>query len=97
MDCVWKKSCQRLERINGSDKKGNHNHKGDIFEVIIITCSIKNYDRSYKVGDGGRDNKGGDSIDRKQGMYYCVECSGMHHEWSSIGRLHKKILDNRVS
>lgn len=113
-DCIWKKSCQRLERINGSDNRGDghkddnddkdsHGHRGDIFDVVIIRCSIKNCDRSYKMGDSieydkrrgernsGKNDEGGDNTDRKQGMHYCVECSGMHHEWSSIGRLHKKV------
>lgn len=89
MDCIWKKSCQKLERINGiGDKRNNPGHTNDIFEVIVLTCSTKNCDRSYGTGD--------DKIDKKEGMYYCTECHIMHHEWSGIGRMHKKVLDNII-
>lgn len=88
-DCTWKKSCQKLERFNGDvDKRNNPGHTKEIFEIIILTCSTKNCDRSSKIGD---DKK------KVSGMYYCVECGTMHHEQSSIGRSHKKILDNRIA
>lgn len=70
------------------DKRNNPGHTNDIFEVIILTCSTKNCDRSYKIG--------GDKTDKKEGMYYCTECGVMHHEWSRIGRSHKRILSNRI-
>lgn len=89
VDCIWKKSCQKLERINGiGDKRNNPGYTNEVFEVIIHTCSTKNYDRSYKTG--------GDKADKEIGMYYCAECRAMHHEWSSIGRSHRKILSNRI-
>lgn len=88
MDCIWRKTCQKLERLNGGDdKRNNPGHTNDIFELIILTCSTKNYDRSYKTGD---DNK------KNSGMYYCTECGTMHHEWSSIGRSHKRVLRHRI-
>lgn len=88
VDCIWKKSCQKLERINGiGDKRTNPGHTNEVFEVIILTCSTKNYDRLYKTG--------GDKADREKGMYYCTECGAMHHERSSIGRSHRRIL-NRI-
>lgn len=70
------------------DKRNNPGHTNDVFEVIIYTCSAKNCDRSYKIGG---------ETDKKMGMYYCTECGIVHHEWSGIGRMHKKILDNGVS
>ncbi len=81
MDCEWKNSCQRLERVNTQDGRIAHDRRNDIFEIIIISCSLKNYDRSYKTGGDKEEN----------GMYYCLECNQMHHEWSGVGRLHKKI------
>lgn len=50
----------------------------DIFDVIVITCSLKNFDRSYRCSHSN------------EGMYYCTECKAMHHEWSRVGKLHKK-------
>lgn len=51
MDCMWQKSCQKLERLNGDgDKRINPGHIKDMFEVIILKCSAKNCDRSYKTG-----------------------------------------------
>ena len=50
----------------------------DIFDVIIITCSLKNFDRSYRCGNSN------------EGMYYCIDCNAMHHEKSRIGKLHKR-------
>jgi hypothetical protein len=89
-DCVWKRSCQKLERLNGDeDKRNNPGRAKEIFEIIVLTCSTKNCDRSYKMG--------GDKADKKGGMYYCTECRAMHHEWSGIGRSHKRILVNRIS
>ena len=70
------------------DTRNNPGHTNDIFEVIVLTCSTKNIDRSYKTG--------GDKADQKNGMYYCTECGTMHHEWSSLGRSHRRILGNRI-
>ena len=79
-DCIWKKSCQKLERLNGDgDKRNNPGHTRDIFEVIVINCSTKNYDRSYKAD--GKDSA----------LYYCTECMSMHRNNSRIGMMHKKI------
>ncbi len=90
IDCIWKKSCQKLERFNGDDdKRNNPGHTKEIFEIIIYNCSAKNFDRSYRTG--------GEKEDKKVGMYYCTECGTMHHEWSGVGRSHRKILDNRIS
>lgn len=87
IDCIWRNSCQKFERINGiGDNRNNPGHERDIFEVIILRCSVKNYDRSYKTGG-----------DKETGMFFCTECNSMHHEWSSIGRSHKKIIESRVS
>lgn len=89
VDCVWKKSCQKLERIkNIDDSRKNPGHTNDAFEVIILSCSTKNYDRSYKIG--------GDEVEKLVGMYYCTECGIMHHEWSSIGRSHKRISNRDI-
>lgn len=62
-----------------SDGRNDPGHKNDIFQVIIVNCSIKNYNRSYKGGDDD------------SGMYYCTKCNSMHQAWSRIGKLHKKI------
>ena len=89
MDCVWRKTCQKLERLNESDdKRNNPGHTNGMFEIIVLTCSTKNCDRSYKIG--------GDKSDRKVGMYYCTECGSMHHESSSIGRSHRRIQEHRI-
>lgn len=61
------------------DTRDHHNHPNDVFDAIIVNCSLKNYDRSYNGGNG------------KSTMYYCEECESMHHEWSRIGRMHKRI------
>lgn len=77
-DCVWIESCQAFSRINHiDDKRNNPGHTNQKFEVIIITCSLKDIDRSYRM-------------DTNSGMYYCTECNQMHHEKSRIGKLHKK-------
>ena len=81
IDCIWKKSCQKLERINGiGDKRNNPGYTNEVFEVIIHTCSTKNYDRSYKAGKEDRY------------LYYCKECDMMHHSNSRIGIVHKKVM-----
>ena len=79
-DCIWRKSCQKFERLNGSDdQRDNPGHAKEIFEIIVLTCSTKNCDRSYKTGkeDGS--------------LYYCTTCEMMHHSNSRIGIVHKKI------
>ena len=58
------------------DGRNNPGHKSDIFQAVIVNCSIKNYDRSYRVSND-------------EGMYYCTECNSMHQAWSRIGKLHK--------
>lgn len=79
-DCVWKHSCQKLKRISEcDDQRDNPGHTRDIFDVIVVTCSTKNIDRSYR---GKREEEGK--------LYYCEECSSMHHGNSRVGRLHKK-------
>ena len=78
MDCVWRDSCQSFKKVNEMrDMRDNPGRPNTVFEAIIVNCSIKNIDRSYK-GDNN-------------GMYYCSGCGAMHHEWSRIGKLHKKI------
>lgn len=62
------------------DRRINPGHTNDIFEVIIVNCSLKNCDRSYKIDS---DNAG---------MYFCAECSSTHHEGSMIGKLHKGVV-----
>lgn len=66
------------------DSRDNPGHSNTKFEVIIVTCSMKNIDRSYRIG---RDDTG---------MYYCTECGQMHHEKSRIGKLHKKNLQKET-
>jgi hypothetical protein len=62
MDCIWKNSCQKLERFDcDDDKRNNPEHTKEIFEIIILRCSTKNCDRSYKTG--------GEKEDKKEGMY----------------------------
>lgn len=79
-DCIWMDSCQSFKKIDEiRDKRNNPDHKNDILEAIIVKCSIKNLDRSYR----GDDNTG---------MYYCIECGSMHHGSSRIGKLHKKSM-----
>lgn len=81
-DCTWKNSCQRLARINTDNKRNDLRHVNDVFEVIIFSCSLKNYDRSYRIEDK----------DRKK-LYYCTECKAMHHEGSRIGMSHKAKME----
>ena len=85
LDCVWKHSCGKLQRIcECGDERDNPGHVRDIFDVVVITCSTKNYDRSYK------------GIKEEEGkLYYCEECSSMHHSNSRIGKLHKKDMQNK--
>ena len=52
----------------------------DTFDIIITTCSLKNFDRSYGRGSN------------TEGMYYCTECNAMHHKNSRVGKLHKKAM-----
>lgn len=79
IDCIWIGSCNSFKKVDEMrDRRNNPGHLNDIFEAIIVTCSNKNYDRSYKMGND-------------KGMYYCPECQQMHHDFSRIGRLHKKI------
>lgn len=76
--CVWKDSCQKLYRLREmcDSKVSSPDRPVDIFDVVIVNCSLKNLDRSYKNGND-------------KGMYYCTDCSAMHHEQSRIGKLHK--------
>lgn len=61
------------------DTRNNPGHTNDVFEVIILTCSTKNCDRSYMAGkeDGS--------------LYYCTKCDMMHHSNSRIGIVHKNV------
>ncbi len=79
VDCIWKDSCQKLHKLHEMcDSKRVYPGKPvDVFDVIITTCSLKDFDRSYKS-------------DKLVGMYYCPDCCSMHHESSRIGKLHKK-------
>lgn len=78
IDCTWRSSCTSFKKVDGiRDSRDNSGHKNDTFQAIIIQCSMKNYDRSYRE-------------DGELGMYYCTECSSMHHAKSRIGKLHKK-------
>lgn len=79
VDCVWKYSCQKLHKLHEMcDSKRITPGKADIFDVVIINCSLKNFDRSYNINSDG-------------GMYYCTDCNAMHHENSRIGKLHKNV------
>lgn len=79
-DCIWKETCGNLKKINDMrDSRNSPGHVNDVFEVIIVQCSIKNYDRLYK------------SRDKDSTLYYCTECGAMHRNDSRIGKLHKKI------
>lgn len=50
--CKWTTSCMVFKKINGiSDNREfelNTNHEKDIIDIVVKTCSLKNYDRSYK-------------------------------------------------
>lgn len=90
-DCIWKNSCQKLAKINGmDDRRNNPGYTNDKFEVLILDCSLKNYDRSYgnskkKLNiNKNRENK------NKYVLYYCPECKIMHHSTSQIGRHHNR-------
>lgn len=82
VDCIWRNSCQRLARIQGIGDHRNSRHNVDVFEIIILTCSLKNYDRSYRTED--KDGKK---------LYYCTECGQMHQELSRIGINHKAKME----
>ena len=84
VDCVWRKTCQKLERLNGDDdKRNNPGHTKERFEIIVLTCSTKNCDRTYKTGKEDEKEDGS--------LYYCTKCEMMHHSNSRIGIVHKKI------
>lgn len=82
IDCAWKDSCQKLKKLHEmcDTRIVNPDRPVDIFDVIIVTCSLKNFDRSYRCGSS------------TEGMYYCIDCNAMHHEKSRIGKLHKKAM-----
>lgn len=67
------------------DSRNNPGHTNDVFEVVVVQCSMKNCDRSYK-GDGTENRK----------LYYCTECESMHHSNSRIGKFHKKYQDEKM-
>lgn len=79
IDCIWKVSCQKLHKLHEmcDSKRVNPGKPVDIFDVVVTTCSLKDFDRSYNNG-------------KRVGMYYCKDCNAMHHENSRIGKLHKK-------
>jgi hypothetical protein len=81
IDCVWKDSCQKLHKLHEmcDSKRVIPGKPLDVFDVIVATCSLKNFDRSYNNGN-------------HVGMYYCQDCCSMHHERSRIGKLHKKAM-----
>lgn len=81
LDCTWKDSCQKLHKLHEmcDARRINPGKPVDVFDVVVINCSLKNFDRSYKNGN-------------EEGMYYCMSCHAMHREQSRIGRLHKKIV-----
>lgn len=66
------------------DSRNNPGHTNDVFIAIIIQCSMRNCDRSYK---------GDDEESRK--LYYCTECESMHHSNSRIGKFHKKYQNGK--
>ena len=68
------------------DRRNNPGHTNDVFEVIVVQCSMKNYDRSYRSYRSG---------DKDSTLYYCIECGTMHRNDSRIGKLHKKYLNFR--
>ena len=61
------------------DGRNNPGHTNEVFEAVIVQCSMKDYDRSYSSGE------------KDSTLYYCVECEKMHRNDSRIGKLHKKI------
>lgn len=79
VDCTWKDSCQKLHRLHEmcDSKRVNPGKPVDIFDVIVLNCSLKNFDRSNKNG-------------HSEGMYYCTNCHAMHNGNSRIGKLHKR-------
>lgn len=50
--CKWTTSCMIFKKISGiTDNRKfepNTNHEKDIIEIVVKTCSLQNYDRSYK-------------------------------------------------
>lgn len=80
IDCIWQDSCQKLHKLREmcNTRIVNTDRPVDVFDVIIITCSLKNFNRSYR------------SNNDMEGMYYCIDCKAMHHERSRIGKSHKK-------
>jgi hypothetical protein len=63
IDCGWKNSCQKLERLNcDNDERNNPGHTNGMFGIIILICSAKNCDRSYKTGG----EKGGEKEDKME-------------------------------
>jgi len=81
IDCVWKDSCQKLHKLHEmcDSKRVNPGKPVDVFDVIVTTCSLKDFDRSYNNGNS-------------VGMYYCQICCSMHHESSRIRKAHKKAM-----
>lgn len=86
VDCNGKDSCQKLKKLHEmcDSKRTNPARSNDVFDVVVLNCSLKNYDRSYKLRSG----------DGREGMYYCTLCHSMHHEVSRIGVFHKKLGGN---
>jgi len=60
---------------NVGDSRNNPGYTNTIIESIIVVCTLKNYDRSYRTNN--------------EKMYYCQKCKQMHHGFSRIGKLHK--------
>lgn len=79
VDCVWKESCQKLHKLHKmcDSKRICPRKPTDVFDVVVTTCSLKNFDRSYHKNS-------------LVGMYYCTDCNAMHHANSKIGKLHMK-------
>lgn len=84
-DCIWTDSCQKLHKLREmcGVRNSNDERQQDIFDVIVVKCSLKNFDRSY---NGNKNRRSG-------GMYYCTECMSMHHVNSRIGKLHNRDIN----
>lgn len=53
----------------------------EVFEMIIVTCSLKGqYSERKRLGSTKDDI----------GMYYCILCKSMHSKKSGVGIAHKK-------
>lgn len=63
----------------------------DIFEVIIVTCSMKNQYSFRKKNSVLTEKQKEENV-----LYYCNLCKSMHRLNSTMGRAHKPISDKML-